>query len=126
MAGTSPPFFTTMPDNTTLQDAGQSAQTEELKRFIAGILREHDKDHTANLAEHCDRMEALVKTAVPDGDLIEHRRYHERLIADAADRKAMWKGVRDNIVKSASWIGVVFVGTALWNAFKSYLPGANL
>ena len=113
-----------MPDNTTLQDVGQSAQTEELKRFIAGILREHDKDHTAKLAEHYSRMESLVKSSVPDGDLIEHRRYHERLVADAADRKAMWKGARDNAVKSASWIVAVFVATAIWNAAKAYMPGA--
>ena len=109
-----------MPEN-----QGQAAQTEELKTFIAGILKQQDVDAETKLDEHYSRMEALVKSAVPDGDVIEHRRYHERLIADAADRKAMWKGVRDNIVKSASWIAVVFVGTALWNAFKTYLPGAN-
>ena len=115
----------TMPDNTTPQDAGKSVPLDELKTFLSSLLKEHDKDHSAKLTEHCERMEALVKSAVPDGDTVAHRRYHEQLIADAADRKAMWKGVRDNTLKSASWIAVVFIGTALWNAFKAALPGAS-
>lgn len=114
-----------MPDNHTIEKPGQAEQTEDLKRFIAGILREQEANQAIKLAEHYTRMEALVKSAVPDGDLIEHRRYHERLVADAADRKAMWKGVRDNIIKSASWIAVVFVATAIWNAFLGRLPGAK-
>ena len=108
-----------MPEN-----QGQAAQTEELKTFIAGILKQQDVDAETKLDEHYSRMESLVKSSVPDGDLIEHRRYHERLVADAADRKAMWKGARDNAVKSGSWIVAVFVATAIWNAAKAYMPGA--
>ena len=108
-----------MPEN-----QGQAAQTEELKTFIAGILKQQDVDAEAKLDEHYSRMESLVKSSVPDGDFAEHRRYHEKLVADAADRKAMWKGARDNAVKSASWIFIVFVATALWNAAKAYMPGA--
>ena len=113
-----------MPANTATEETRQSPETEELKRFLSGLFKEGDKGNAANLAEHYARMEALLKTSVPDGDLVEHRRYHERLIADAADRKAMWKGARDNAVKSASWIVAVFVATAIWNAAKAYMPGA--
>ena len=108
-----------MPEN-----QGQAAQTEELKTFIAGILKQQDVDAETKLDEHYSRMESLVKSSVPDGDFVEHRRYHEKLVADAADRKAMWKGARDNAVKSASWIAIVFIATALWNAAKAYMPGA--
>lgn len=103
---------------------GQAAQTEELKTFISGILKQQESTQETKLDEYYSRMESLVKSSVPDGDFVEHRRYHEKLVADAADRKAMWKGARDNAVKSASWIAIVFIATALWNAAKAYMPGA--
>jgi len=81
--------------------AEQRTDAETLRRDYdakhAEIERKQD-----DLRREMIAVSAMVKTAVPDGDIDGHRRYHELLIEREQDRKTLRKAVLTHLLKSST------------------------
>lgn len=73
---------------------------------------------TAALKAQSDNFELYIKSAFPDGDLGGHKRFHDQLVEEDRDRKALYKDIRNKAVSGVFWVALVLVGTAIWEYFK--------
>lgn len=73
---------------------------------------------TAALKVQEESFAAYIKTAFPDGDLGGHKRFHDQLVEEDRDRKALYKEIRNKAVSGVFWVALVLVGTAIWEYFK--------
>lgn len=72
---------------------------------------------TDTLREHVDarfdELERLIKSGFPDGDLESHRKQHEGVIAQQAERAAMWRSIREKTAAGAVWSVLILMGNLL-------------
>lgn len=68
--------------------------------------------------DHIDRRFDELKTAFPKGDLDGHRRAHETVMSDAADREKLWKAVLEKTISGSVWAAIVLLAMALWELVK--------
>lgn len=75
------------------------------------------------MSNHIDtkfaEVTTLIKSGFPDNDPRKHRELHEALIEEAADRRELWKSVREKTVTGAVYSGLIFIGLAIWEAIKT-------
>jgi len=76
------------------------------------------KEFLAQLDTRFKHLEERIASGFPDGDMVAHRKVHEKYIADAADRAALWKSVRERTITGVVWGAFLFVGVAIWEWLK--------
>ena len=88
---------------------------DNLRRWSDEMLTEfHEefKEHAMAFAKH-DQEEkyfrAKVLAAFPHGDVIEHRKYHEKLIEAAEEQKQFYKELRLGLAKNSVWAATVIL-----------------
>lgn len=68
----------------------------------------------SHIDDRFDALEKLIESGFPEGDLTTHRKVHEGYIKDAADRAALFRAVREQIVKGLTWALLLLIGSAVW------------
>lgn len=69
--------------------------------------------------ERFDQLERLIRSGFPDGNPEKHREVHEGYIAEARDRRAMWIGLRDHMLKGVGWGALTMFLLAVWEYIKA-------
>lgn len=82
---------------------------------VKGELREHIKQEEKQIS---DTINKLAHAAFPDGNMAGHKSAHESFIGDAADKRALFKSVREKTVTGIVYSTLIFVGLAIWEAIK--------
>lgn len=75
----------------------------------------------AHLDKRFLEIKDLLTSAFPGGDPDEHRRYHAEVMEFIAERKALWRSIREKTLTALVWSGLVFVGVAIWFEVKRRL-----
>lgn len=70
------------------------------------------------LAENTRKTEEVLK-GFPLGDPDGHRRYHEEVIQQIADRRKLWQELLTHAVKTSTWLALVGIISVLWSHFKA-------
>lgn len=73
----------------------------------------------ADLTEEVRRLRA----GFPEGDAEGHRRYHEEVMDQMADRRKLRQELISHLVKTSTWAALAGVAWALWEHFLSKLKG---
>jgi hypothetical protein len=94
---------------------------QDIAEWVGASLDElHDR-----ITDHVDKRTAeqntLFLSAFPGGDAIEHRRAHEEQINRAAEKKALWKAVREKTMAGGVWAGLAFLALAALDSVKGML-----
>ena len=94
---------------------------EHIQEYQASIRRHFDTKF-AEVKTHFDgkfdEQNQLLKSAFPNGDLDGHRRAHETIMANAADREKLWKTVLEKTISGSVWAAIVLLAMALWEMVK--------
>jgi hypothetical protein len=61
-----------------------------------------------------ERRMDTVEKAFPGNDPESHRRYHEMMIEEARDRKALTKAIKEKTIAGLVWSGLFVLGIAIW------------
>lgn len=86
-----------------------------LAEILQGIL-----DAQQQLLSRLDLQEANISRvlgAFPAGDPESHRRYHDALIEDLAERRKLRQAVQEKTISGLVWSGIVALGTLLYRHF---------
>lgn len=86
---------------------------EMMSAIIAGM-----ESMRAELAENTRTISQILK-GFPEGDPDGHRRYHEEVIQQAAERRMLLQEVRMHLLKAASWPALAGAFYVMWQYFKS-------
>lgn len=89
---------------------------------LSNMLDRHtqeERDDREAIKDELIKLQNLITSAFPAGDIDGHRRYHEESIETMRDLRNMLKGVRDSTVTGVVWAVIVFVSLAIWSAIKS-------
>ena len=73
----------------------------------------------AHFDDRFDALENLIKSGFPNGDPRKHCEVHEGFIADAADKRALWKSVREKTLTGGVYSALGFLLLAVWEAIKT-------
>ena len=73
------------------------------------------------ILEKLDVLERDMKSAFVGGDYDGHKRAHDQFIADLQTRRELKRAVLEQVVKGSVWAGLIFIGTAMWQAVKGRL-----
>lgn len=90
-----------------------SGDSDPFKTTVISLLLEIIGD----LKEMRDRLDDF-ESAFPDQDTDAHRKYHEKLIEDAADRKKTELDVKSKVTSGLVWSGLTGIGIAIWEWLK--------
>lgn len=74
----------------------------------------HAEAMTDERLDSLERRMDSVEKAFPAGDTESHRRYHEMMMEESRDRKALIKAVKEKTIAGLFWSGLFVVGVALW------------
>lgn len=85
-----------------------------------GMDELHDRI-TAHVDKRTEEQNKLFNSAFPGGDPVEHRRAHEEQINRAAEKKALWKAVREKTMAGGVWAGLAFLAMAALDSVKGML-----
>jgi hypothetical protein len=72
------------------------------------------------LAENTRKTDLILK-GFPDGDPDGHRRYHEEVIQQMADRRKLRQELLTHLLKASSWPALFGVCYVLWKYFKTQI-----
>lgn len=64
-----------------------------------------------------ERRMDIVEKAFPNNDPESHRRYHEELIEQGKDRRALLRAVREKTIAGLVWAAMIAIGLACWKYF---------
>lgn len=70
-----------------------------------------------------DDMDRDFKAAFPNGDFGGHRAYHEMMIEEGRDRKALIKAVKEKTIAGLVWSLLFVVGIACWQYVVKLVRG---
>jgi len=70
-----------------------------------------------------DDIEKRWKAAFPGGDHDSHRRYHELMIEDIAEKRALRKAILEKTIAGAVWSLLFVIGLAMWKYLLSMIRG---
>ena len=74
-----------------------------------------------SLERRMDDVEQWQKDAVPTGDHVGHRRYHELIIENTAAKKRLTQAVLEKSIAGLVWAALFGIGVALWQWVKQQL-----
>lgn len=84
-------------------------------------LKPHQRiERLENLTEEMDRN---LKAAFPNGDFSGHRAYHEMMIEEGRDRRALIKAVKEKTIAGLVWSLLFVVGLACWQYLVKMVRG---
>lgn len=72
-----------------------------------------------------DDLERRFAEAFPGGDHVGHCRYHQLMIEDIADRRALIKAVKEKTVAGLVWGAIVGIVAACWHYLVTYVRGGS-
>jgi len=68
---------------------------------------------------HMAEMRKMFAGAFPDGDPAGHRAYHEAQISYMTERAALWRDIRSKTLAGVVWMGLLALGTAVWEYVRA-------
>ena len=89
------------------------------KEYLDHSLSEWKLASRAYFNAHFERLEKKIEDGFPEGNTTKHREVHERYIAQAADREALWKSIREKVLTGAVYAALIAVLTAVWQYIKA-------
>ncbi len=124
------PYYRQMPDTPAAENpllihgerrkdsmAALISLIEQLTERVHEMSEKLDK-HVASLpAEREQIIKNVLTEALPGGDTVGHRRYHEDVMASLEARTAFWIKMRDELAKWGLIGFLGWAGYALWVAF---------
>lgn len=97
---------------------------------IDGLRDDINQRHTENRSD-VEVLQTEMRVAIariddiargfPDNDPDGHRRAHEAIILKANERAALYRALREELVKKGLWALLVVLGIALWQYIKGKL-----
>lgn len=99
---------------------GEYDKMQEIKAAIAKLLDDEKKvSQTLNaLTGAIENMNITVKNlekAFPNGDTDGHRRTHEAMIEDMAERKRLRIAIQEKTIAGLIWFMIVGIGYAIFH-----------
>ena len=114
-----------LPDIEQLCVPGKNVTTEQLALILTQMQKHHEEFTKKLIAEsrltrdQLDTIEdELARRWFPEGDGAGHKSFHQVLVLQYADRKALWKSIRNNTLTMGSWLIVVLICNAIWGTIK--------
>jgi hypothetical protein len=95
--------------------------TEEVIDKRVGEIREDLDKRFDNLDQSIADLTRLIKAGFPDDDPHSHRKFHEGLIEEAADRRETSKDIKRKLVVGTVWGGGLLLANAIWDYIKAHL-----
>lgn len=74
------------------------------------------------LAENTRKIDQVLK-GFPSGDTDGHRRFHEEVIQQMADRRRIRQELLSHLLKASTWAALTSVVYALWKHFRNQFMG---
>jgi len=85
------------------------------EQYLHSQLERQAEIYSQHLEASVARIEALVKSTVPDGDLDGHRRTHELWIEEAERKKKFRDAVIEKTLSSLIWAGLALMVSLIWS-----------
>jgi len=86
-----------------------------LKQLVASVQQVRSE-----LAENTRKTDQILK-GFPAGDPDGHRRYHEEVMQQLAERRQLRHELLTHLLKAASWPALAGVCFVLWKYFKAQI-----
>lgn len=80
-----------------------------------------DQVITDERLDSLERRMDVVEHGFANDDPGSHRRYHEELIEQGKDRRALIRAVREKTVAGLVWAAMLAIGLACWKYFLTLL-----
>lgn len=71
-----------------------------------------------------EEMDRKWLEAFPGGDQAGHRRFHELMIEQAADRRKLIAAIKEKTISGLVWATMISVGIACWKYFLTLISKA--
>jgi len=92
---------------------------EQIDAKIQAAMTAHADKHTAQLDARMKELRDMFSSAFPDGDPSGHRTYHEAQIKYMEERVKLWQDIRGKTLAGVVWLGLLALGTAVWEYVKA-------
>lgn len=99
----------------------KSNDPQDIAEWVGDGMDELHDCITAHVDKRTEEQNKLFNSAFPGGDPVEHRRAHEEQINRAAEKKALWKAVREKTMAGGVWAGLAFLAMAALDSVKGML-----
>lgn len=99
----------------------KSNDPQDIAEWVGDGMDELHDRITAHVDKRTEEQNKLFNSAFPGGDPVEHRRAHEEQINRAAEKKALWKAVREKTMAGGVWAGLAFLAMAALDSVKGML-----
>lgn len=99
----------------------KSNDPQDIAEWVGDGMDELHDRITAHVDKRTEEQNKLFNSAFPGGDPVEHRRAHEEQINRAAEKKALWKAVREKTMAGGVWAGLAFLALAALDSVKGML-----
>lgn len=86
---------------------------------VDDAMRERDAALNHHMAAQFEKMTSTFLSAFPNNDPGEHRRAHEREIANAAGWEKMRADVISKLMTGGVWALMAWVAMAVWEYFRT-------
>lgn len=96
---------------------------EHIDQRIRARLAEHAADEARRIDGKFDELKILLASAFPGGDPLEHKRYHDEVIAWMRERRDLWISIREKTLTGVLWALLVGLGAAIWQAIRTKVVG---
>lgn len=103
---------------------GMRAVIEALDRIEDGIGQRH-AENTSSIEVLQKEMKVVIEriddiaAGFPDNDPGSHRRAHEAYTLKLQERAALYRALREELVKKGLWALIIAVGGLLWLGFST-------
>ncbi|MEQ1771785.1 MAG: hypothetical protein ABL879_18325 [Devosia sp.] len=114
-----------MADELFLQTSALSEQDSERIAQNSGLLHTilKKQDETLTRVSALEDQVTAINTGFPAGDPESHRRYHETIIEDLAERRKLRQAIQEKTISGLVWAFLLGCGTAIWNEIVKRLAG---
>lgn len=68
---------------------------------------------------------ALINRAFPAGDTDGHRRYHELIIENTAEKRRLRMAVQEKTISALIWAAIAGIGVAVWHEIINRMIGTK-
>lgn len=90
---------------------------------ISHALNVQDERNRQYLDKKMEEMRDWLKTGFPEGDPVEHRKYHQTQMKYMQDRIELWRDIRKKTLAGAIWLLLLGAGKAIWEALILRVQG---
>lgn len=104
----------------------RSITEDRVRLMVAEALEAHEDKLTAHMDQRFSELQALIKSAFPDGDPHGHRMAHEAQIEQAQGWKKLKAEVVSKFLTGGLWAAGIWMLIQGWNGLVTAIQSGHL